>query len=385
MEELPTNYLPAEKDSGIEIRRQNESLTSAPLLRELLDAMPYWVLIFNARRQIVHANRAACESLRFGLSDLLGLRFGEAIGCAHKAEASGCGTSEFCIMCGATAQIVSALWGQASSRECRIQAADPGKALDFKVWTTPLDHQGERYALLSAIDTGHEKRRRALERIFFHDVLGLLGAVRGLAELLPKADPSDSAGYCGDIILSVEQLVDGIVSQRELSAAESGELTVNLMAVPICRLLESLAGAYRAHAAAQGKTIVVHPGTIQDAVVTDKALLTRVLGNMIVNALEAEAPGATIVAGGGREEDGSSVLWVRNPTAMSREVRLQIFQRSFSTKGPSRGLGTYSMRLLTERYLRGTVSFASAEGSGTEFRVRLPDALRVPAIDSKLT
>jgi sensor histidine kinase regulating citrate/malate metabolism len=49
-----------------------------------------------------------------------------------------------------------------------------------------------------------------------------------------------------------------------------------------------------------------------------------------------------------------------------------IFQRSFSTKGFGRGLGTYSIRLLTERYLKGSVSFTSSALSGTIFRVRYP-------------
>lgn len=34
-------------------------------------------------------------------------------------------------------------------------------------------------------------------------------------------------------------------------------------------------------------------------------------------------------------------------------VQLQIFNRSFSTKGKGRGTGTYSMKLLTKRYLKG--------------------------------
>ncbi len=57
---------------------------------------------------------------------------------------------------------------------------------------------------------------------------------------------------------------------------------------------------------------------------------------------------------------------------MPREVQLQIFQRSFSTKGLGRGLGTYSVRLLTERYLKGSVSFTSSAEFGTTFRVRCP-------------
>jgi sensor histidine kinase regulating citrate/malate metabolism len=52
---------------------------------------------------------------------------------------------------------------------------------------------------------------------------------------------------------------------------------------------------------------------------------------------------------------------------MPPEVQLQIFQRSFSTKGKGRGVGTYSMKLLTERYLGGKLAFTSAAGEGTTF------------------
>ena len=57
---------------------------------------------------------------------------------------------------------------------------------------------------------------------------------------------------------------------------------------------------------------------------------------------------------------------------MLREVQLQVFQRSFSTKGTDRGLGTYSMKLLSERYLHGSVSFTSTPEEGTIFRARYP-------------
>jgi sensor histidine kinase regulating citrate/malate metabolism len=57
---------------------------------------------------------------------------------------------------------------------------------------------------------------------------------------------------------------------------------------------------------------------------------------------------------------------------MPKEVQLQLFQRSFSTKGRGRGIGTYSIKLLTEKYLRGKVDFISNEGTGTTFNLYFP-------------
>ncbi len=99
---------------------------------------------------------------------------------------------------------------------------------------------------------------------------------------------------------------------------------------------------------------------------TDRTLLRRVLGNLIKNALEASAPGETVTVG--FDARPLPTFSVHNSSTMPEAVRLQVFQRSFSTKAQvGRGLGTYSVKLLTERYLGGTVRFCSEEGSGTTF------------------
>jgi signal transduction histidine kinase len=104
---------------------------------------------------------------------------------------------------------------------------------------------------------------------------------------------------------------------------------------------------------------------------SDPALLSRVLTNLVKNALEASAVGE-IVTLTCRSWGEFVEFSVHNPSVMPPEVRRQIFQRSFSTKGAGRGLGTYSVKLLTERYLGGTVDFDSVEGEGTTFRARYP-------------
>jgi len=57
---------------------------------------------------------------------------------------------------------------------------------------------------------------------------------------------------------------------------------------------------------------------------------------------------------------------------MPPEVAPQVFQRSFSTKGADRGLGTWSMKLFAEEYLGGAVSFQTDRERGTTFSLVLP-------------
>jgi sensor histidine kinase regulating citrate/malate metabolism len=92
---------------------------------------------------------------------------------------------------------------------------------------------------------------------------------------------------------------------------------------------------------------------------------------MVKNGLEASAEDETVRLSCLSSKTGIEFL-VHNPHFMPRHVQLQVFQRSFSTKGKNRGLGTYSMKLLGEQYLRGKVSFTSYPEGGTTFKVWLP-------------
>jgi signal transduction histidine kinase len=104
---------------------------------------------------------------------------------------------------------------------------------------------------------------------------------------------------------------------------------------------------------------------------TDPTLVLRVLGNMIVNALEATGPGGAVRLS--IEENPEWVTFsVWNDATIPSAIRNRIFQRNVSTKDDmGRGLGTYSMKLFGEQVLGGRVSFTS-DASGTVFRFSLP-------------
>ena len=58
---------------------------------------------------------------------------------------------------------------------------------------------------------------------------------------------------------------------------------------------------------------------------------------------------------------------------MPKHIQLQIFNRSFSTKAKKgRGIGTYSVKLLIENYLKGKVSFISNQEEQTKFIIEVP-------------
>ena len=95
------------------------------------------------------------------------------------------------------------------------------------------------------------------------------------------------------------------------------------------------------------------------------------LSILIKNALEDTRNGGEVIIRSEREGEYAQII-ISNPGYIEPQVAYQIFQKSFSTKNQTRGMGTYSAKLLTEKYLNGTLTFNSDKLSGTHFVVSLP-------------
>lgn len=375
-----TDFAPAVRADDLTIRQQVNDLKQLHLLDSLLNAVPDAVLILNPQRQIIYANKEFTDFTNQDEAALLGQRIGEAVNCIHAfAKPGGCGTSEHCSTCGAVVAVLNAQQGRRNVQECRIlteKNGEPG-ALDLRVTTTPFRFDpvtGEQFTMFATEDISNEKRRQVLERIFFHDIANTAGAISGLVELMgaSKTRKDDTSSEFVELLTQASsQLIDEIAAQRQILAAERGDLAVDPEPLYTVDLLHQLMAVYRNHIVSAGKTLRLDPASEQILLWSDQALLGRVIGNMVKNAMEAAQPGDTITVGCQRLFDYVR-FWVHNPQHIPRRVQLQIFQRSFSTKGVSRGLGTYSMKLLSEAYLQGRVSFTTSETEGTTFMAMYP-------------
>jgi signal transduction histidine kinase len=344
----------------------------------LIDAMPEFVMIVGTTRQVLLGNRAlkAFASSQ-GCDDFLGMRPGELLACQHAQTApSGCGTGESCGTCGAVESILAALDGTRAGHECRVlrETAQGVEALDLKVWGTPFRWNGRSLALLVAVDISDEKRRKVLERLFFHDILNTAGALNSLTELLVEGVMTfDEAKE--SLQETARNLVNEIRSQRELLAAENNELSVYPVPLHSGLFLEGVSRTYENTSLGRERQIEIASDSAATIFYSDERLLGRVVGNLVKNALEASPEGGTVTLGC-RQEGETVSFWCHNEEPMPRDIQLQVFHRSFSTKEEGRGIGTYSVKLLTERYLKGRVGFTSDERSGTTFTVTYPVDLR---------
>lgn len=369
-------FAPAARADAAQLAADVAHFQGQQLLQDFFAAVPEMFVVLNEQREIVFANRALLDVLHCQtIDEVAGQRLGEALSCAHAFDETDsqigvCGTTEFCRECGAVQAMLHALGGKPDVQECRITLADGG-ALDLRVTARPLEQDGHHYVLFAVVDISHEKRRRVLERIFFHDILNTAGGMLGVAELLRTGTAAEVADFKDTVSLLANSLVDEIRAQQMLLAAERGELKLQPERIQSLTLLFEIRNTYVNHDVCIGRFVEVDPTSDLVIFESDARLVRRVLGNMVKNALEGCRPGETATLACHSTPDGIEFS-VHNPGVMPRKFQLQVFQRSFTSKGDGRGLGTYSMKLLTEQYLQGSVSFESAPEYGTVFRAHYP-------------
>ncbi len=372
---IPTKCAPAERQSMPAVKAAYAAI-AGHFCAEYFNLFPLPVLVLNNERQIVFGNQALLDTLGSDeLDNFLGKRPGEALQCIFSIkEIGGCGTSENCRECGALLAIMgSMLHKKRQQFDCQLLQNVNGEtsAMDLRVIASPWQPEDTPYCVLSIINIEDEKRRQILERLFFHDILNSAGGAQGIVELLYEESPPEFKDPLKIASRSLYNLVLEIEKQKEFLALERGEYTVCNITLDSQEILAAIAEEFKASPLSQDVHIEVDQSGSQSSVHTDYTLLRRALSNMFKNALEATEKGGLVRAG--TTTKGNDILfWVHNDAVMPSSVKLQIFKRSFSTKGTGRGLGTYSIKLLTENYLRGGVGFTSDEQSGTTFWIRLP-------------
>jgi putative PEP-CTERM system histidine kinase len=117
-------------------------------------------------------------------------------------------------------------------------------------------------------------------------------------------------------------------------------------------------------------TLELPPPTL--CIRAERERLTRAIGHLLQNALEATPPTGKVTLSA-REESGQAIVDIID-TGMGMDdefIRTRLFQPFDSTKGAGMGIGAYECRE-TVRALGGTIEVNSKVGGGTHFRLSLP-------------
>lgn len=377
------------KISSGSLELQIEKINKLDFWKNAISSVSEITIILNSERRILFVSNALLEMMGLPTEeDILGLRPGEGMGCIHAHEApGGCGDSEACQYCGAVKAVYkSQQTGERVVDDIRLTLSNGGSelALDLEITAQTILFEGETFTIVNFGNIEDKKRKETLERLFYHDLMNRVGGLAGAIRLLKEFGSDTSASLpigreelVGIIDEGLNSVVEMVNSQKLISMAERNELPVDYEIKALNDFIENIVRSFSVHEVAKGKALNLVLETDSDVLLhTDFTLLTRVLENLLKNAAEASDVGKDVKLMAKMVGDKIRIS-VMNESIMPDEVRHQVFQRNYSTKGKGRGLGTYSAKLFTERYLGGTVHFESNGTDGTIFYIELPLQLEV--------
>lgn len=359
-------------------KKQLADVITDPLMREFLERIifnsPVISGILDDSRRLLYANKAMLEAVSLpNFEEALTLRPGELLQCVNsELTPGGCGSAEACELCGAFDSMKkSKKEMESSTKEFRVLSRREGKvkSLTFKFTSTPFVVDDKFLYLIYLEDINSIKRQHELEKIFFHDIMNSIGSLKGVISLMKKQQKADPL-HLNILEATYNNLFDTVSEQKQLTMAERRELELHKEEIDSYDLLIETTipfNEYKSHRA----EVIIAEDTLKMTFISDPALLSRVLVNMTKNAVEA-SDRAQIVTLGAKKLGDYIRFWVQNETFIPRSEQLLIFERSFSTKGTGRGLGTFSIKLLGEEYLGGKVDFTSDEEKGTTFWIDIP-------------
>lgn len=225
----------------------------------------------------------------------------------------------------------------------------------------------------------------ASRREFFawisHDLRTPLAGLRAMTEALEDQLAADPQRFHRQMLSQVDQLSSMVDDLFELSKIHSGTLTLHLEPVALYDLVSDAVAELGALARARSVTLR-EVSNDEYSVVGDPRELSRVIGNLLINAIQHSPPGGEIVVATRRGREGHVVISVEDAGGGIPETDLpKVFEpgwRATSARTPApawshssgAGLGLAIVQGIVEAH-SGEVSVRNIPG-GCRFDVSLP-------------
>ncbi|WP_199546692.1 sensor histidine kinase KdpD [Streptomyces sp. N35] len=277
-------------------------------------------------------------------------------------------------------------WVVARSRELAQAARSFGDGGSFAApgvsATAELDALSRELAATSARLAASRERERALESSrrelvawISHDLRTPLAGLRAMAEALEDGMAAEPERYFRQIRTEVERLNGMVGDLFELSRIHAGALQLTRTRMSVYDLVgDALAGADPL--AREHGVRLIGERVDEVPVEVDGKEMTRVLANLLVNAIRRTPADGTVAVAAERGEDGAVVLSVTDGCGGIPEEDLpRVFDtgwRGTAARTPpaGAGLGLAIVRGIVEAH-RGSAEVHNVTG-GCCFKVRLP-------------
>jgi signal transduction histidine kinase len=225
-----------------------------------------------------------------------------------------------------------------------------------------------------------ERLKDDLAAMVVHDLKNPVNGISMMVQLaLRKSDglPEAHRGYLEQIDMTCREMMRLIQNLLEIAKIDEGKMPITRERVVVAELVDEVARELGSMSAQAGRPLRVDVDPTLPATVADRALLKRVIVNLVVNAFRHS--GSPDVSMSADADDGSVRLRVRD---RGRGLTADQLSRLFEKFGAVRrspaneptgdtGLGLAFCKLAVE-CMGGRIAVDSVVGGGTEFVVTLP-------------
>lgn len=221
-----------------------------------------------------------------------------------------------------------------------------------------------------------ERRRQQYEqdswtkliRVLTHEIMNTVSPIASLSEAMkrdaerPEQEREmDLKSGLDTIASSSKDLIRFVESYRELAGVAKPVLKALMLNSLVSKVIELTSE----QCLANGAKCSYHPQTDDILIYADESQISRILINLIKNAVQAGAKNITIRAG--IDSNDRTLVHVANDGApISPESQEQIFIPFFTTKQDGSGIGLSLSRQIMRAH-NGTLDLVRSDEHGTEF------------------
>ncbi|MDD3301086.1 MAG: response regulator, partial [Bacteroidales bacterium] len=213
-----------------------------------------------------------------------------------------------------------------------------------------------------------------------HEIRTPLNGIVGFSEMLkdPQISNEQIMSYTGIIQKSSYQLLKIVEDILEISALETNKVQLSEEVFNLNQLMEELSSCYNNLAKAKGLSFYLEKGesSQKSGILSDKTKLTRILTNLLENALKFTDEGSVLF---GYKIGGDRLFFYVKDTGagISPEYTDRVFDRftqeekELSRKHGGLGLGL-SLSRENALLMGGSITVESIKGEGSTFYLNIP-------------